>query len=107
MRGIVEEAVFCELHRLHFIFDPAWCMQPTSENQNMRNSQVMSKHGTIALNYRSHADLRARCVATRQRAVLIRSCWRRLDRHVRAWLRRTLRTCHHRRLRALPLPIVL
>ena len=23
MRGIVEEAVFCELHRLHFIFDPA------------------------------------------------------------------------------------
>ena len=42
MRGIVEEAVFCELHRLHFIFDPAWCMQPTSENQNMRNSQFMS-----------------------------------------------------------------
>ena len=32
--------MFCELHRLHFIFDPAWCMQPTSENQNMRNSQV-------------------------------------------------------------------
>ena len=43
MRGIVEEAVFCELHRLHFIFDPAWCMQPTSENQNMRkHTQVMS-----------------------------------------------------------------
>ena len=59
MRGIVEEAVFCELHRLHFIFDPAWCMQPTSENQNMR------KHAQVTCQTRHTIALYRSCLPTR------------------------------------------